>query len=861
MNRLLAGTSLLALLAPCSAAFAADAAAGASDNSATVSEVIVTGTRQTGVKAIDSAAPIQVVGGEALKHVGQPDLIQTLSQNLPSFNAQAYGADTAALTLSAALRGLSPNDTLVLVNGKRRHTTANLSVDSGSPFTGNASADLSFIPVAAIDHVEVLQDGAAAVYGSDAVAGVVNIILKKGTAGTITLNGGQYYRGDGDTGSVSINKGFELGHRGYINLTFEERYHDFSLASTGCDLRFFNPDCSLVANLGNIPPGSAGSKYAPIDGTGIPNAHGYPYINRIYGDPQSNIYNVFYNMGYDLGGGVEFYSFGNYGHRNIAGYENYRFPSKISQTVGGVTTYPLPNGFSPKEAIKEDDYSFTFGLRGSVLGWNADLSTTYGDDHDYVSTINSGNASLYAATGATPRNFFDGVFENAEWTVNLDVTRDFNVGLAGPLTVAFGGEIRKDSFTIKQGDAASIYNEGGQSYPGFQPLDAATHKRTNYSGYIDFAAEPVAGLKIDLAGRYESYSDFGDTEIGRATVRYDFNPKIAIRGTVSTGFRAPTLAEEYYSATNVAPNFAFVQLPADSPAAQAAGFSPLKPELSHNYSAGVVLHPLDRLQVTADFYETDIHNRITNAGVLLGQSGTTSGGLPNIISQGVLDAITAHGNRLDTGITYVGINIFANAANTRTRGIELTASYASDFGDFGHVDWTLGFNYNQTTITRLAPLPAAVTNVAAGQTTLLPPNSLDALTTAAPAEKAVIGANWTKGRWNVNVREVIYGPASEHISTNATGGGPTAYNLVVGTAALTDLDIGYQITHSLRLNAGANNLFDQKPARVPIIPTGSSAFASGFRPADGNNVAGEPAQFSPYNINGGYYYFKLTLDF
>src|ERR1700677_248337 len=178
MKHLYAGASLLALVASSGAAYATDAAVAA-DTGATVSEVIVTGTRQTGVKAVDSAAPIQVVGGEALKNVGQPDLIQTLSQNLPSFNAQAYGGDTAALTLSAALRGLSPNDTLVLVDGKRRHTTSNLQVDSGSPYTGSAAADLSFIPVAAIDHVEVLQDGAAAQYGSDAVAGVVNIILKK----------------------------------------------------------------------------------------------------------------------------------------------------------------------------------------------------------------------------------------------------------------------------------------------------------------------------------------------------------------------------------------------------------------------------------------------------------------------------------------------------------------------------------------------------------------------------------------------------------------------------------------------------------------------------------------------------------
>ena len=198
----MAGASLFALIASTGAAHVAQAAAADAGAGATVSEVIVTGTRQTGVKAADSAAPIQVVGGEALKTVGQPDLIQTLSQNLPSFNAQGYGADTAALTLSAALRGLSPNDTLVMVNGKRRNGTSNLAVDNGSPYTGSAAADLSFIPVAAIDHVEVLQDGAAAQYGTDAIAGVVNIILKKNAhGGLISATGGQYFEGDGEQGA------------------------------------------------------------------------------------------------------------------------------------------------------------------------------------------------------------------------------------------------------------------------------------------------------------------------------------------------------------------------------------------------------------------------------------------------------------------------------------------------------------------------------------------------------------------------------------------------------------------------------------------------------------------------------------
>src|SRR5579871_3416748 len=230
MKTLMAGASLLPVLMMAGVAQAADATADATATSSAsaVSEVIVTGTRQTGVKAADSAAPVEVVGSDALKQVAQPDLITSLEQNLPSFNSEGYGQDTAALVLTADLRGLNPNDTLVLVNGKRRHTTSNLHVDPG-PYQGAASADLGLIPIGAIDHVEVLEDGAAAQYGSDAIAGVINIILKNSNSGgTVSGTLGQYYAGDGKTGAWSINKGLDLGGKGFVNVTIEERYHGFS---------------------------------------------------------------------------------------------------------------------------------------------------------------------------------------------------------------------------------------------------------------------------------------------------------------------------------------------------------------------------------------------------------------------------------------------------------------------------------------------------------------------------------------------------------------------------------------------------------------------------------------------------------
>ena len=865
MRKLLCGASLLALFTAVHGAQAQDAtssapspqASGTTGGQNEVGEIIVTGTRQTGVRAEDSAQPIQVVGSQALTHVGQQDITQVLQQNVPSFNVQQYGADAAALTVQAALRGLSPNDTLVLVNGKRRHSTANLSVDSGSPYSGAATVDLSYIPTGAIDHIEVLTDGAAAQYGSDAIAGVVNIILKTADhGGSLSATGGQYYEGDGDTYSWYANKGIALGDKGFLNVTIEDRYHGFSQRGDG-DRRISNPDGTPLASTTGITAGAL-------------NNPDYPNLNHIYGDPTYQLYDGFFNAGYNLTEHVQLYAFGSYGQRVASAFENYRVPTKVEGvTSGGVTTIPFPTGFDPREKFDEEDYSLTAGAKGDIYGWNWDFANTYGRDRDDVYTINSANAQLYpalqaaSATPITPQtNFYDGQFQFSEWTTSLDVDRSFPVDfLASPLNVAFGGEYRNDVFRIDAGEPASYYGGGAQSFDGYTPLDQAGHNRNNYAFYFDVAADVIPHLHLDIAGRYEDYSDFGDDKVAKFTARYDFNPMFALRGTISTGFRAPTLQEEFYSGTNVSPSSADVQLPANSPAAVLAGFQPLKPEQSSNYSAGVVVKPLPKLQITADAYFIDLRDRILGSGFIFGSEegcGPAGGcAVPNVVSQGVLDAITAKGVTLDTGLSYAGLSIFNNAANTKTSGFEATATYASDFGDWGHVDWSIGFNYNNTTISRLDPLPAAVTNTAFGQVAILTPAALSGLISGAPKEKAILGATWTYHAFTVNLREEVYGSSHELISFDGSGAGDGATNLEVGATGITDLDIGYKITPNLRLNIGANNLFDQRPANVPTVPNGSG----GFRPADGNNVFGEPAQFSPYGINGGYYYGKLTFNF
>jgi iron complex outermembrane receptor protein len=798
-------------------------------------DVIVTGTRASGLTAAESAAPIKLISADTLSHVGQPNLNQVLNQLVPSFQAAQYGGDTAALALSAKLRGLSPNDTLVLVNGKRRHGTADLAVLSGST-QGGAAPDLDFIPPASIGRIEVLEDGAAAQYGSDAIAGVINIITKKAAeGGTVSVTGGKYYKGDGAQVAGSANLGFKLGEGGWLNLTGMYRWHDFAQVG-GLDRRLYNIDGSFRAGL-------SAAQLALYR-----NATGAPYVNRIFGDPQSRLESFAFDGGYDLGGGVTAYAFGTYGHRTASAYENFRVPDRVVASpvlgVAGNAATPgelifAPRGFNPREGFVEDDFSLTGGIKGENAGWAWDLSATFGKDRDKIYTYDSANASLFVDTHFTPTNFYDGKFANSELTVNADVTREIETGMAGPLNLAFGAEYRRNIYSIGQGDAGSIYKEGGQSYPGFQPTDAGTHERTNESVYVDIAAVPIDGLKLDAAGRFEHYSDFGSKVIGKFTARYDFSDAFALRGTVANGFRAPTLAEEYYSATNVSPTAATVQLPANSAAAKVLGFQNLKPETSFNLSAGAVFHPVARATLTADFYHIHLSDRIVATGTLYGAGGTT----PGVAPANVIAAILAHGNVLDPTVTQIGVSAFTNGLDTNTDGVDVVATYLVPTDNLGAFSLSVSGNYTSTKIDRIDPQDTAFFDRTA----------LNTLTHASPKFKIVWGLDWKKGAWSLTARETLYGHSFIYYSPD----GATYYKNEVGTAPITDLEIGYKLTKNLKLSGGANNLFDKRPEQVTLVPGTGPRFTT----STAGNVYDAPLTFSPYGINGGYWYGRLDFTF
>jgi iron complex outermembrane receptor protein len=804
-----------------------------------VDAIIVTGTRTTGLRAADSPAPVQVLGADLLRRTGQPNLIQALAQNVPSIQAQAFGSDTAAFNRSFKLRGLSPNHTLVLINGKRRHGIANVAV-SGGAFGGNASADISLIPTASIDHVEVLQEGAAAQYGTDAIAGVVNIFLKKNSSGgQLSMTAGKYFDQGGKQAEISANIGVEPIENAYLNVTAIARYSGYS----------FRGDIDPRVNAATTQGQTALARFP-----GLASSPNYPYVNRISGDPESRLYAVMFNAGYEFNENLNFYTFGNYSKRFGQAYENYRVPTVV---VGKMPTdIPFPVGFSPKEALYQDEYAYTAGFSGMTSGWNWDISSTYGHDYNEIYVLDSANSSLYAdsstttAPGYSPRIFHDGDFVSSQWTNTIDVTHDFEVGLAKPLTFAAGAEYREDTYAIVAGDPSSYYKTGAQSFFGYSPVNSGKHKRHNWAVYADLAFNPVEAWKVDAAVRHEDYSDFGGTTVVKLTSRYDFNEAFAIRGTASTGFRAPTLGESFYSGINVGPTSVSGVFAPNSPGAAFLGLSGLGPEKSKNFSAGIVTHLLPRLTVTVDAFSIKIKDRILQSGTLTGYNSNV-----NVVrSPSVIQALTANGVVIDPSIFTassgsVGVVSFVNGLDTLTQGGEFVATYSSDFGSAGRVDWNLSANYTSTTISRLAKPPSNV----AQSVVLFDQPAQAQVKTSTPKWRAVFGANWTIGKFNVNLREAFYG-SSYGFAQDPIGA--FFVKIPVKSALITDLEASYQVTTAVRVSLGANNLFNKYPNKQPAayragqLATTASGYASSLYPNG-----------SPYGFNGGYYYGRIAVNF
>ena len=543
--------------------------------------------------------------------------------------------DNAAFTQTIRLRGLPPDDTLVLVDGKRRHGTANMNIDAG-PEAGNTPVDIDAIPLSMIDHIEILKDGAAAQYGSDAIAGVVNIILKKsphnGSAQGLV---GRTYGGDGFTASLTADKGWALGNDGFVHV--------------GIDLKHADP---TVRNGRNSTTGR--------------------YDYRTTGQPEQSRYSIMADWGKNLfDGAINFYGNASYMHRHSESREYNR-----SNTV-----FPeyYPNGFIPTETGDEDDYAVTAGLKGTLpLGLDWDLSSTWGSDNVGLHIQDTVNSDLYHATGYSPQAVNTMGFTNQQWTNNLDFHRSFATGIfASPLNLSFGVEHRYESWTSRPGDPASYYGSGMSALVGLTPANTGSWHRDVYAGFVDLQTEVTKKWNVGLSGRVESYTDAGTAVTGKISTRYDFNRYIAIRGSISTGFRAPTLAEEHFSDFLLFPSSANGQLAPTSRAAQLLGAQALKPEYSTNATGGIVLTPLSHFYVSADVYQINIRDRIVEGG--------------NYSGDQAVDALTDGGVTLPSGIPNSAVSAFyfTNGAHTRTQGFDLSADYWQDLNRYGRLDLSL----------------------------------------------------------------------------------------------------------------------------------------------------------------------------
>ena len=864
---------------------AGEQAAGEQGPAQASDTIIVTGTRRVGMEASDSPAPIQVLPSVTLKENGATDLMNAIATNTPSFNANQTGGDMASQTLTAQMRALSPNHALVLINGHRRHITSNVGAASGA-----MAADMSHIPTAMIDRVEVLTDGAAALYGSDAIAGVFNIILKDDyEGGTIGAGYSGYEDGGGETTSWTGDIGFG-NESAYFNIgiDIEKRATVMRPSEYGPALCMANKvACQAYLDTGYLKYGSTyrnsvlATYLASNDVNMVFNPE-FPFLNHVGDPPAIRRQSMMFNSGWYLNDQLELYSYGSFGSKAAKSAETYRRPSQDggvdlnrdgdrADTVNGVRESAVNKyayGFTPYEESDERDYELAVGAKGGIADWDFDVASVYGHSKMDVFTTNSMNFTLWNQTGVSAENFYDGTYWSSNWSTTVNLSRDFNIGLANPLTFATGVEYRIDEYGIKPGEPASYYGSGAASFPGYNPaVNTGSYDRDSYAGFVNVILEPTDKWIVDIAARYEEFSDFGDETIGKITTRYDITNWLAFRGTASTGFRAPTLGEEFYSAVNVGPTSASPQLQPNGAGAAALGFGAgLQPETSTNYSFGFVLNDIiPELTMTLDAYEITIDDRIlrgslaystgqganTRTGCPVGSrpeclGQTTNSNLPDPADtngDGVPDAEynralgdalvafgyigvwnnpSAPGGSLDsTARASISVSLFNNALSTRTRGVDWVMNYHTGF-DWGDIDWSLAANYNDMEVLEAKAAPAVL-----GGAVLYSPLTLRNMESGDAKYRVNVGARISFGDFTVNLRETVYGP--QYTLTSASALPPAVrsqlaivnfqnvpyYKSEIGVMALFNLEASWEPTEDVRISVGADNVFNQYPDKIP----------------------------------------------
>ncbi|PYP81827.1 MAG: hypothetical protein DMD35_00275 [Gemmatimonadetes bacterium] len=828
---------------------------------ATLEAVTTLGTRGQERTVIDAPAPIDVLSAAEIKSTGRTETAQMIQAVAPSFNFPRTSiGDGTDHVRPATLRSMAPDQTLVLINGKRRHNSALVNVN-GFVGRGSAPVDLNAIPSAMIERIEILRDGAAAQYGSDAIAGVINVVLKQSAGGTaltelgqtattynksddvLGLNGtpitpypiqaGTRSASDGKVFDQSLDYGWSTADNSFLHIAGEFR----DRGRTNRTLP--DPRIQYFPN----DPRETNPDYPLPDGR----------MDHLQGDASTHDWQSFWNGGTRFGT-IDAYTFGGVSTRKG---EAAGFWRRANDPSGRRQPAIYPDGFLPLIHSNILDASGAVGAKGQIRGWDWDLGTVYGGNQFGFVIKHTMNVSLGPSS---PTEFDAGKLRFQQSTTTLDFNRSFKDGMAIPVTVAAGAEFRADKYTIVAGDFGSWVNggarvpdqngnptttaapPGAQVFPGFKadsagkPGDAGSHTRNNSALYADLSSDITTKWLVDVAGRFEHYNDFGNTTTGKFSTRYEIVPSFALRGSVSTGFRAPSLMQEFFSstATNFVSGVPFdiKTFPANTPEAAALGASPLKAEKSRNLGFGFAAEPLSSLSLTADYYYIEVDDRI-----VLSNNFTGAAAVAALQSIGV------------TGVS--GGRYFTNAIDTRTRGYDIIANYGLTFSTTSVLRLSAAYNWNRTRVTRVDTLP---TNLSGLKSSLFDRVEQARIEVGNPENNLILGASYTRSRLGANLRVQRYGQVTQYGTTASNAFGPL--DQTFSPKWITDLSASYEFGRA-SVSIGADNLFDVYPDRnnnngnITTVATENGGTANfGIFPYNG---------ISPFGFNGRFIYTKLSM--
>ena len=798
-----------------------------------VEEVVTIGTRAKGRTATDIPVPIDVVDASAMEQTGSTEVGRMLQKLVPSFNFSSSSVSDGTDALRpATLRGLGPDQTLVLVNGKRRHTSALIHVNT-SVGRGTAGVDMNAIPASAIKRIEVLRDGASAQYGSDAIAGVINIVLKDDDeVGKADFSYGETTESDGETTVFSLNKGLPLGDGGMANLTYE--YRDRGRTDRS---------------------GDDGSRQYALVGGGF-DAREYTFDRNSFrvGDAESEQHSFVVSGDLPLNDTTSLYTFATYSSREHTSGGFYRkADDSRNPNVFGTSSPQYPDGFLPLIETDIEDLSFAFGSEFKLGDWDMDASLNWGENTFEFGVKNSLNASYAANIGPSPTSADAGELTNELTTFNFDGVRDFD-----NFTLATGAEYKVERYELSAGEPLSYedYNTAGgsvpigiQVFPGYRPTNEQDKSRYSYALYGDIEYNFTDNLMISGALRYEDFNDFGDTTNGKIAGRYTINEMFTLRASTSTGFRAPSMQQQYFNATSTQFNGSGV--PAErrtfannDPIVSAIGIDPLEEEKSFSYAAGVVITPTDVLTITLDYYSIDIDDRIVISGAL---DNADVGG--------------AFGPNVDEG------QFFINGVDTETQGFDLVVTYAMAVGN-GDLNLSAAANWTETDVVK----EHNNSSIPSISDKLFTEQDISIIEDWQPEDRLNLSATYLLGGWTASLSINRYG---EYSVTESSGCGNSGVKTTAdgnctqtfGEEWITDLQVSYAFENGIAVRVGGNNIFDEYPDENKVGQSRGAPAGGLVDPANGNVLSTSPGVFeysrrsAPFGFNGAYFYGGVSYSF